>query len=1724
MCICDADFSGRFCELNLKKLKCCENDHQIQPVSKMSLLQNNNRKSFSNVSQTVNGKCAASLTASNSFVTDEPNNLVCKGNSKCRNLILGGILCDKCGTGSSEDAINYNEFCELRTKHFPQGKHAYLALPGIKNRFRFKLKLTFATVKSDGFLFYNGRLNKHATPNGLDFVALKIEDSHLKFSYSLGDNFVNELVLSDLDVSDGKWRTVTIDYKNRNVTLSLDNDNSASIDACELAYSQNKTQQDCYRVNSSFKLPDKCFNQVETCFRYFDLNGPLRLGQGPDLINREENSKSVYEGCISDVFLNEKLIDLQRDAIVDYNTEIGCSPKLNYCKKINNHCAKCQHVWLDKVKCDCSNSQLDEESMCAHKLNQEENVYSLKGTGYLAMKEVVIKNHIDIQFSIRLPSIKKIEKVVLIYFELFTKLNESKMTDNSKLFYLYYNLEQRRIQLISENLQLDLLSMAFELDDGYWHSLKLSMFLNSNKINVKLSIDEYFKSSSKLINLEFDQLNEKFLKAFIGGNANLVNKVNLIASSITGCIKKIEQDAILLRETVDMIKGCSFGHQCEGSNCKTETTNICLKNEPVCYNNGQCSFIEAKETINCSCSNGFKGKYCQYENRGLTRSLLTNQNNCPAKWWGQEPGICGPCNCDESKNFSPDCNKTSGQCECKPKFYKKVNKITKEEQCVPCDCYLEGSASLQCESLTGQCSCLSGAGITGRKCDQCVSPFAEMTTKGNECRQLSSSECPRAFKFDIWWPRTGFNKLANASCPKGSVGIAYRFCNEANGWSNVVDLRDCKSLKLINSQLAKWSKMLLANNSQLNSYQALQLAEDLNKITLEADLEDELNQEEFDYSTGDAYMSTSTNSLYANDLIVIKNLTKYIVQYEIENAPSYLYIQDKHFMENLFSTLNRILSKKYEKKLKQLLISTNSFLNDSFIEETKTSKKSRFQLTDLIIVLDKYLQSLVVNNQYNSLAEKLEVNFNNFKLYMNTVKGQAFAHTSMPFIKFKLITTQNSMQKINFIAMNSIASSLPNSLMIEPAEKEKTKLIKISHNYRVVSNILMVNLQAENQKQAINSTVKSLYLVIDFTISNLFDYSNSKMSLKMSDANYLCVYLNQETNSWSTKGARLVSYDYETNTVKCSYDHFSIYAVVTSVNGFVSLGSQPVSFSLAAYIVQPVTYLVLLVTIVLLISLSKFSSPLTQIYLNLCINILIMQVIFLFGVNNNSSQILCKFIAIAQHFFHLSVYLWMLLIVIHLYRILTELRDINKQDSRLPVFYYVISLAVPVIIVSLTLGLKQDVYTNYSFLSQLYNGNIFSSYFSSTLYCWLCVNSTSFYDVFYVFLLPISIVSVFVIVLSVLCFNESKKTTFKQADVPIVKQNMFICLFILLPMQLLVSFFIFMTIYSSGSYGSMQEFTVYQYLYLGSSMLQSIIILFALILLNKTVRSQLMKSWNSLCSKNKTLNESLDTSKLKLYNRSPNLKDAITLKAPTDMTNFNPNLDIFKLNPKYILDYRDFQAHCNSISTTTTSGTLDDMDYQSNYLKEMGMSTSNGYLSHLANTTNTESTANESEFTTHFDFNRPPTHSNTTEINESDVIDVGKILKSRLINSQTASSEASNLKITDADNYQIRNEFSKGQIIEKQSNHAVKKATPSLSLFWPNTVAECDTSFLDGSAVYSPTKLPYSKNLINVPEIVNVNASASKQNRILQKNNSYNSNSSASHSASNSNNCSSKYL
>ena len=956
---------------------------------------------------------------------------------------------------------------------------------------------------------------------------------------------------------------------------------------------------------------------------------------------------------------------------------------------------------------------------------------------------------------------------------------------------------------------------------------------------------------------------------------------------------------------------------------------------------------------------------------------------------------------------------------------------------------------------------MKGAGITGRRCDQCVSPLAEMTSKGNECRQLSSNECPKAFAYNIWWPRTAFNSIANASCPKGSIGTAFRTCVENTGWLNDVDLSDCKSLRLIDSQLFKWSQELNANKSQLNSYQAFKLVEDLNRVTMEADDDDDLSQID-EQSSSNSFLSTSANSLYAHDLLVVRNLTEQILKYEIENAPSFLFIQDKYFLTNLFSTLNRILGKRYELKLYQL----TKRLEES--SKVGAAAASHNQLTEILILLDKYIKVIVENNQENSLSDDdLELNLANFQLYLKTMQSQSFAD-SISNVKFKLLTTQAGAQKVSFVSLNGASCNFPNSLIYTNGNSKTKKYSYSAQNFQVVSNIFILNAQQSSLNTQASSTMapsttsssnqgQSFYVVIDFVLTNNYDTNFDTQSntisyrgIKAAKADYKCVYLNHELKVWSSQGAKLISFDSLTNTVKCSYDHFSVYAVITPTGSYVKASSIPVNFSVVFYSLLPIALFIILLTVLALMFLRRFKTALTVIYSNLAVNVLLMQIIFFIGVNGNSSQISCKFISILQHYFHLSSYLWLFLVSLHLYRMLTELRDINKLGSAPPVFYYVIAYVTPTIMVGLTLGIKQDIYSNYDSISGTYP---LSQHDLASVYCWL--NMSSYNEVFIVFFLPITAIVFAFLVLTILSFKESKQSTFKQTDISLVQHSLILSI-ILLPFKCLVTIFLVLFLNASTCVyqSNANESSIYQYLYLSMSIVYSIVIFFAFVLFNKYTKSQLAKAWSSF-KNSSLLNDSLNASKSKLTNKLQYINEPFTFgnmhqkqiidKQKIDFENNNNNNyqinSNLKIEPnsinKFVLDFHDFQNHTNSVSTTTTSGTLENTDelnsQDSEYLKQGGLimgvgSSSNGYMSNLANTTNTESTTNDSEFNYHFDFNRPQI---PNEIRECDVVDVGKILKSRnyLISTSPESQSQEQIinKKNEEDIYNNRNVFVKSQ-------------------------------------------------------------------------------------------------
>jgi len=99
-----------------------------------------------------------------------------------------------------------NTLCELTARSFSRG--SFLTFPGLKDRVRLHIEVSFATQQRNGLLLYNGRYNER-----FDFIALEIVNSTVRFSFSLGSNVT--VVETGKAVSDGLWHAVSVTYFNK---------------------------------------------------------------------------------------------------------------------------------------------------------------------------------------------------------------------------------------------------------------------------------------------------------------------------------------------------------------------------------------------------------------------------------------------------------------------------------------------------------------------------------------------------------------------------------------------------------------------------------------------------------------------------------------------------------------------------------------------------------------------------------------------------------------------------------------------------------------------------------------------------------------------------------------------------------------------------------------------------------------------------------------------------------------------------------------------------------------------------------------------------------------------------------------------------------------------------------------------------------------------------------------------------------------------------------------------------------------------------------------------------------------------------------------------------------------------------------------------------------------------------------------------------------------------
>uniref|UniRef100_A0A803XMZ2 Cadherin EGF LAG seven-pass G-type receptor 3 n=1 Tax=Meleagris gallopavo TaxID=9103 RepID=A0A803XMZ2_MELGA len=1124
---------------------------------------------------------------------------VCRNGGTCTNGADGGFRC-QCPAGGFE-----TPFCELSTRSFPP--RSFVMFRGLRQRFHLTLSLSFSTVEPGGLLLYNGRLNERH-----DFLAVEIIQGQVQLKYSTGESSTVVSPYLPGGVSDGQWHTLQLRYYNKPKVSALGVVQGPSKDKVAILTVDECDASVALQFGSEIGNYSCAAEGVQTSSKKsLDLTGPLLLGGVPNLPENFPVSHRDFVGCMRDLYIDNKRIDLA-SYIANNGTTAGCHAKHSFCDS-----SPCKNGGT------CSVSWGTYSCLCPVGFGGKDCRHAMHHAHYFQGNSVLSWD-----------------------FKADTKISVP----------WYLGLAFRTRQMDGVLLQAHAGQYTTLLCQvGPHRGLGFPPCAQSSQGG--LVGGSQSRSGPLVVGNELHGLKVKHLHVGgVPGSGEVQNGLRgciqgvRLGDSITGTVLPKPSHALRVEP------GCSVPSPCDSSPCPANS--IC-KDEwqsysCVCqpgYYGGECvdachlnpcknkSVCRRKPGSPlgyvCECGGNFFGQYCEHR----------MDQQCPKGWWGNPS--CGPCNCDVSKGFDPDCNKTNGQCHCKDFHYRPKGSDT----CLPCDCYPVGSSSRSCDKETGRCHCRPG--VIGRQCNSCDSPFAEVTPSG--CKVLYDG-CPKSLKAGVWWPQTKFGFSAVVLCPKGSLGSAIRHCDEEKGWLEP-DLFNCTSPAF--KELSMLLEGLERNETELNTIEAKKLAHRLRAVTDHMD------------------------HYFGNDVHITYRLLSRLMAFESQQHGFGLTAtQDAHFNENLLRAGSSVLAPENREHWAMLPHSEHG--SASLMEQLRDysgTLASNMKLT--------YLNPVgVVTPNITSFGECCVL---------------ALPVLTIPFCASAVPTALPTVAggEGNY----TVESSSPRQALPEP-EPALTVIILIM--YRTLGGLLPARYQVDRRSvrlpknPVMNSPIVSVSVFSNHTF--LRGPLDTPLVLEfrlLETANRskpLCVQWNHSSPTnpsgfWTARDCDLVYRN--TTHVHCQCSQFGTFGVLmdSSHREFESFPCLP-TLAIVTYSLVSLSLVALLLTFSFLTCLKGLKSNTRGIHSNISVTLFFSELLFLLGINRTENQFLCTVIAILLHCFFLSTFAWLFVQGLHIYRMQTEARNVNFGAMR---FYYAIGWGVPAIITGLAVGLDPEGYGNPDF-------------------------------------------------------------------------------------------------------------------------------------------------------------------------------------------------------------------------------------------------------------------------------------------------------------------------------------------------------------------------------------------------------------------------------------------
>lgn len=548
--------------------------------------------------------------------------------------------------------------------------------------------------------------------------------------------------------------------------------------------------------------------------------------------------------------------------------------------------------------------------------------------------------------------------------------------------------------------------------------------------------------------------------------------------------------------------------------------------------------------------------------------------------------------------------------------------------------------------------------------------------------------CPRAFEAGIWWPQTKFGQPAAVPCPRGSVGNAVRHCSGEKGWLPA-ELFNCTTVSFL--ELKAMNEKLSRNETRMDGDRSLRLAKALRNATQHAGrlfgndvrtayqllarvLLHESRQQGFELAaTRDADFHQDV--VHTGSALLAPDTQAAWEQIQRSEGGA---VQLLRGFEAYFGNVVRNVRRTY---LRPFVIVTANMILAVDIFDTFNFTGARVpRLEDIRDEFPKELESSVsFSADFFKPPERKEsptVRPAGRKAAPQTARPESGAEREAPFRRQKRHPDEPGRFAVTLV----IIYRMLGQLLPERYDPDRRSL-RLPN--RPVINTPMVSTAVYSEGAALPSPLERPVLVEHVLLET---EERTKP---------VCVFWNHSINiggtgGWSAKGCELLSRN--RTHVACQCSHTTSFAVLMDVSR--REHGEVLPLKIVTYAAVSLSLAALLVAFILLALARTLRSNLHGIHRNLIGALFFSQLVFVIGITQTGNPFLCTVIAILLHYVYMSTFAWTFVESLHVYRMLTEVRNIDTGPMR---FYYVVGWGIPAIITGLAVGLDPQGYGNPDF-------------------------------------------------------------------------------------------------------------------------------------------------------------------------------------------------------------------------------------------------------------------------------------------------------------------------------------------------------------------------------------------------------------------------------------------